>query len=80
MQNGTKETKKQSESYLPVAGFRFPSLLRALFNLPDDSAESTPARVSTSVKKSKLASSAEEDEREVFSLNVSRLEHCCKAG
>uniref|UniRef100_A0A3Q3WMV8 Cellular tumor antigen p53 n=1 Tax=Mola mola TaxID=94237 RepID=A0A3Q3WMV8_MOLML len=37
MQNGTKETKKRSESYLP---------------------------------KSKLASSAEEDEREVFSLNV----------
>lgn len=76
--NGTKETKKRSESELLAAGFRFASLLRALFNLPDGSAESPPG--STSLKKIMLPSSAEEDDKEVFQLTVSRLDQCFKAG
>lgn len=86
MQNGTKQTKKRSKFLLHYFRFQFPSLRAfSLANFTFVSLESAPAVPSprapdaTSVKKSKSASSAEEEDKEVYALHVSKDTYCYKA-
>lgn len=74
MKNGTKVTKKRSMFLLHVTRFQLPSLLAVvLANLTFVSLESAPATDTTSVKKSKPASSTEEEDKDVFVLHVSKV-------
>lgn len=76
-QNGTKQIKKRSMSMLFYINFQFlvsippVSLLTSVLRL----LESVPVPDAPSVKKSKSASSAEEEDKDVFVLHVSK--HAC---
>lgn len=76
--NGTKQTKKRSTSFFLSLTFLYPvstlaSCLPAHLTLVH--LESTPAPDTTSVKKTKSVSSAEEEDKEVFVLYVSKDAH-----